>query len=144
MTEEEWEKIVAYEKAQHRILCEFCQSFRYCRKICKTQERADACIHLHPKPKPEKPEPSRICPHCSKEFKSHYVKNGHMVSCPSNPKAEERNRKIAEAKTGKTRKKDTKERISGTMKETLAIKKDEDLKAVKSLPTTKNIKLKFF
>jgi hypothetical protein len=142
MTDDEWEKIVAYEKARNRVFCGFCETFKYCRRFCKTEEKSLTCKHLHP-PKVEKQVLQTVCQHCGNIFGNKELR-GHIVSCKMNPKAEERKRKIALARTGTTRRKETKEKISETLKSTLKIKDEEDLKAVKSLHTQKTIKLRFF
>jgi hypothetical protein len=144
MNDEEWEKLVAYNKIRKRDYCTFCSRFIYCRHRCKTQERADKCPRLHPKP----PKPPKIaqtnCKYCGEYFSNPQALGGHMVSCKKNPKAEERKKRISETKKGHKHDEETKKKIRNSVNKTNLIKQDGKYEKVKTLKTKEEIKLKFF
>jgi len=142
----EEQKIAEIERARKRIKCLFCSLYVYNRHVCKTPERAAKCTKLHPKPKPIKIPPRTRCPYCNKDCGSYHALGGHMISCKSNPKSEERNRKISISRTGLHHSEETRKKISISVSKSLSMKNDETI-AIRILPTGKDeikIKLKFF
>lgn len=144
MTEEEWKKIVAFNKTQKKEFCSFCSKFIYCRHYCKTQERADKCPRLHPKPPKPKVPPKTTCTHCGCRYDNPQSLGGHMVSCKMNPASEERKKKISETKMGHNHDEETKNKIRNSVNKTNLIKKTGKFDKVKTLKTKEEIKLKFF
>ena len=144
MNDTEWNKLVEYNKILKRDYCSFCTKFIYCRHRCKTQERADACPRLHPKPPKPKFPPKTECKYCGDRYENPQALGGHMVSCKENPKAEERRLKISEAKKGTIHSEETKKKIGKSVNKTNLVKKNSKYDKVKSLKTKEEIKLKFF
>jgi hypothetical protein len=144
MNTEEWNKLVQYNKIRKRDYCTFCNKFIYCRHRCKTQERADICPRLHPKPKPPPKIPKTLCDYCNEYFSNPQSLGGHMVSCKLNPKAEERKKRISETKKGHNHSEDTKNKIRNSVNKTNLIKEEGEYESVKTLKTKEEIKLKFF
>lgn len=144
MNEEEWQIIVAYNKIQKKTFCTFCSRFIYCRHYCKTQERADKCPRLHPKPRKPKPPPKTTCKHCGCRYDNPQALGGHMVSCSMNPEAEKRKKRISESKKGHVHNEETKNKIRKSVNKTNLIKKTGNFDKVKTLKTKEEIKLKFF
>lgn len=146
ISDEEWEKLVKFNKLQKRDYCDFCKRFIYCRHRCKTQERADVCPRLHPKPRPPKPPAKTTCIYCGSRYDNPQALGGHMVSCKKNPKAEARRLKIAESKKGHEVSAEQRKKTRETVNKTNQLKKDGKYDKVKTLKTTDDkvkIKLKF-
>ena len=146
MTEEEWNKLVKFNKIQKRDHCSFCNRFIYCRHRCKTQERADTCPRLYPKPRPQKLPAKTNCIHCGVYYENPQSLGGHMVSCKQNPMANERKLKIAETKKGHKVSEEQRKKTQESVNKTNQLKKDGKYDKVKTLNITNEnmkIKLKF-
>jgi hypothetical protein len=131
---------------QKKAICNFCEKIVYYRKNCRSEEQTENCCYMHPKPPPTKLPDKTICEYCGEEWPDGRSLGGHLVNCDKNPKKDERNEKIAETRTGQKHDEETKAKISESVKKSIKTKKEEDLKAIRKLPTDddKEIKMKFF